>query len=360
MAGGNGQDQLDALDDIDDGEPVVMDGGDAGEDGGGKKGGGSDAGDAGEDLDIVIETGDGAQDGGEGAEGADGGEDGTQSDAGDDGKQADAGGGEEDDLKDVSKSVRSRIERERRIRREVEAERDQERVERAEADRQLRASRKFTTDLVIQNLEFQIKEAQGALKAAKEAGETDKEIEAQTKLNDLQGKRREAEGVKSRIETEEERAKQAGGDQARGARKPANPLTERWMGRNKWFKDEGFAVAAGTVRIIDAQMVREGFRPDSEAYFIELDKRIHREMPQLRSRIRQAGYGPKVDTGQRGRPQGGALPVRTQTQRSATASKTRVVLNQADFRNMERFGLDPKSRADQVAYARSKMEGKGS
>lgn len=352
MAGASGQDQLDELDGIDDGEEIVLDGG-GGEEGDPPK---KKQPEAGDDLEVVIDTGEGA---GEGeAEGAGEGEGEGQGDAeaeGDDGSQAAA---TDDEDASYSAKVRKRIARERRLAEEAQAERDQERIERGNVEKQLRATVKFSTELAITNLDFQIKEAQGELKKAVEAGETDKQVEAQSKLGELQAKKREAENAKARLEQEEQQAKQQrpGADGKQPA--PKNPLTERWAARNKWFGDKRFAAQVGAVRAIDKQMFAEGYRPDSEAYFIELDKRIHRELPQLRARIRQAGYGPKADQGQGPRkPQGGALPVRTQTQRPGAVSKTRVVLNKVDLENMERFGMDPNSREHQVEYARQKTQG---
>lgn len=338
---------LDGVDQVADGETEVL--------GGGGEGGGKKDGD---DLEVVIETGDAPADGSaEGGEAAGEGDGEGESEEDDSALGADEAPA--DDLKDLKPNMRKRVERERRIRREVETERDQERVARGDAEIRLRSSQKLNIDLAVSNLNFQITAKQAELVKAKEAGKTEDEVKLQTDLGDLQGKKRDAENAKARLEHEEEQAKQRGG--GGDGKKAKNPLTERWTARNKWFDDDRFKIAAGTARLIDRDMVAEGYRPDSEAYYVELDKRIHKEMPHLRSKIRQSGYGPRVENGggqqrPQQRPQGGALPVRTQTQRPAQ-SKSRVVLTRADQENMSRFGMDPTRREDQIAYARQKLEG---
>jgi len=257
----------------------------------------------------------------------------------------------EDDDASYSEKVRKRIARERRLRIEAEDALAAERIEREKAQVQNLGYRKTLVDTTLVNIDGLIAKAQADMKKAIEAGETDKQVEAQGQLSDLQGRKRELENAKARLEAEVT----AGADSS----KPENnPLTKRWLGKNQWFADPKFKEMAAAVRGFDSVMVSEGFRPTSEAYYIELDRRIKRNLPQLQASLRKAGYVAAPRTESTSTKRGTALPANGGGGNGGartTAGKRRVVLTRADLETMEGFGLDPNDSKARVEFARQKL-----
>lgn len=350
MAGKEGRN----ADDLDDGAVQILgDGGDGGaapaaDSGGDAAGGGQDGGVAAQDdadlatTDVVF------------VDESDGG--GTDTDtAGDDAGALggdDAGKTEDEDTK-YSKDVRSRIEREKVLRQEAENRFAAERLAREESDNRARTASMFAADMALENIESAIKRVEAELLAAKEAGKSADEIKLTRELADLDARKRTVSDTKTRLKTEAEAVEAGKAVKTDDGKTVLNPLTVKWQERNPWFADKRFAEQAAMIRGIDQQMVREGFRANSEAYYLELDKRIQRNMPTLRSAIRKAGFGPRPAPQHRGGlPAGGtgASPAAR-----VVNGRRQITLTKADRENMERFGLNPQNKKDCIAYASNKV-----
>lgn len=328
----------------DDGKPG-NDNGDPGDDT--VDAGTTDAGttEAGNDLDIVLVEEEPAAAAGDAA-----------GDAQDDGGDAQAGETGDDELsedekKGLTASMQDRLRREKRVTaRKVEAA--EERV-RAEADaRRVSETRTVTLELTMarlaaQNLKYEIRDAKAELIAAQEAGETAKAVDAQEKLNALQIRAREVQGMEAGLVERVEKAKTA----PAGAQPVLRAITQQWMGRNRWFDDPKFAVAKAAAVALSQQLAAEGISPDDQRHYAELDRRLHADMPGLRQRLRaQPGQRPAAN-----RPGPGTIvaPAKPSAPRQAS---NRITLDKADLQTMRDFGMDPKSEADLKQFARTKME----
>ena len=251
----------------------------------------------------------------------------------------------------LSESVKQRILREVRVRkRAVEAAEGRAREVEAEIRTmfvRMLSLELSTAQMAEGKLKSDIKEAKADLIAAKEAGETTSEVDAQEKLNALQNKLREVEHLQTDLEGRVEKAKTA---PSRDGVQKLRPITQEWMGRNKWFGTEKYGVATGAVKTLSAQLEREGISPDDPKHYTELDRRLHQELPSLRTRLRSES--PR----QANRPGPGTIVAPARQAPARGTSPNKVTLTRADLTNMRSFGMDPTNKVHLQQYARSKQE----
>ena len=118
------------------------------------------------------------------------------------------------------------------------------------------------------------------IRRAREEGDIDTETEAQERLMQLS---LEQQQVNSWLQYQQQQQAQvpvqqpAPVQQAAPTRRQPSPKAEDWAGRNEWFgKDKAMTYAAWGIH---STMVDEGFDPESDEYYTELDNRIKQEFP---------------------------------------------------------------------------------
>jgi hypothetical protein len=134
----------------------------------------------------------------------------------------------------------------------------------------------------------QIAEAKKEMKEAMDLGDTEKQVEAQTKLSRLAI---EEERVASHKAQRERLAREM---QARGvdprqpqmpqyqtprpqAPPPPDPKAEDWAQKNEWFgEDEPMTLTSFSIH---RKLMEEGFDPASDSYYNEVDKRMRDTFP---------------------------------------------------------------------------------
>ena len=134
----------------------------------------------------------------------------------------------------------------------------------------------------------QIAEAKKEMKEAMDLGDTEKQVEAQTKLSRLAI---EEERVSSHKAQRERLAREM---QARGvdprqpqmpqyqpprpqAPPPPDPKAEDWAEKNEWFgEDEPMTLTSFSIH---RKLMEEGFDPASDSYYNEVDKRMRDTFP---------------------------------------------------------------------------------
>jgi len=134
----------------------------------------------------------------------------------------------------------------------------------------------------------QIAEAKKEMKEAMDLGDTEKQVEAQTKLSRLAI---EEERVASHKAQRERLAQEM---QARGvdprqprmpqyqpprpqAPPPPDPKAEDWAQKNEWFgEDEPMTLTSFSIH---RKLMEEGFDPASDSYYNEVDKRMRDTFP---------------------------------------------------------------------------------
>ena len=202
-----------------------------------------------------------------------------------------AGSDDSDDNFDKAKNkTQMRIDRLTKKMREVERQREEalNYAKNVQAEAQQLKQRMDTLDnSYVQEyssrVETQTATAENELARAIEIGDTNGVVEAQRKITRLAIENDRAEQAKAQQAryAQQVRAQQEAQVQApmpqQQPRRP-DPKAEQWAGRNEWFgSDEAMTYAAFGVH--KKLVENEGFDPQSDEYYNELDKRMQTEFP---------------------------------------------------------------------------------
>ncbi len=131
-------------------------------------------------------------------------------------------------------------------------------------------------------VESQMTAAEQDMAKAMEVGDTNAVVEAQRKITSLAIENDRAQQAKQQQErlakqVEEQPQVQQQQQVQQPARKPS-PKAEAWASKNNWFgQDEAMTYAAFGIhkKLIE----EEGFDPNSDEYYTELDRRVQTEFP---------------------------------------------------------------------------------
>jgi len=237
--------------------------------------------------------------------------------------------------KQVSKS-QERIDRLTKLRREAER-REQDALKYAEAIKkeaeELKARMKSLDQGYVQEysgrVESELAAAKNQLRLAMSSGDTDAAVEAQERLASLTVAKERAKQAQSRFEQESEApVPQAAPQEAPQQRRP-DPKAEDWAERNEWFgKDQTMTYAAFGIH---KELVEtEGFDPNSDQYYTELDKRIAEEFPHKLKKSSSQGSRPvqTVASASRTANNSGRRKVKLTSSQVAIAKKLGVPLEE--------------------------------
>ena len=219
------------------------------------------------------------------------------------------------------------------------------RATRAEADANEGAAIGF--DLYIKQLDTSMQALRRDFDAAYDAGDRDKIFEIQQQIATITASKAQAEKERRSIPTQQAPTGQAAPQPTRQtppapAKRAPSPAAVEWYDRNKeWFNKD--AVLTASARVIDQQMVRDGFAPDDPDYFEELDKRLQKEFPQKfgRAPSRAPANNPTIQN------------------RSAPApapGKVRVTITQADRDMANHLGISVEQYAREKAKTERAMQ----
>jgi len=262
---------------------------------------------------------------------------------------------DEDDTPEPSSGERSKkLTRSQRLK----AQRDAYARQLAEAQAQLVEARnkaaKFEQDanegaaigfeLYAQRLDESMKALRRDFDMAFDAGDREKIFEVQQKMATLAAEKQQIERDRRSIPTKP--TQQSGSDTRQQAAptpkapaKTPSPAAMEWYERNKtWFNKDPVMTAGA--RVIDQQMVQDGYAPDDPDYFEELDKRLKAEFPTKlggkTTTARQPASNPTI--------QNRATP-------AATPGKIRVTITQADRDMANHLGISVEDYAREKARA---------
>ena len=129
-------------------------------------------------------------------------------------------------------------------------------------------------------VESQMTAAEQEMAKAMEVGDTNAVVEAQRKITALaieNDRAQQAKQQQERLAKQQEEQPQPQQQPQQPARKPS-PKAEAWASKNDWFgQDEAMTYAAFGIhkKLIE----EEGFDPNSDEYYTELDRRVQTEFP---------------------------------------------------------------------------------
>lgn len=194
---------------------------------------------------------------------------------------------DDSDLIEYSESVKRRISKLTYKTREAER-REAEALEYARAvkteldeirKRETSMSRSFEAEAEAR-LQSQEALVRNKLRIAVDTGDVDNQVEAQAELARLVSEQERLRNFKEyrKHQEQEEVAQQQVRQQRPVVQQPRpDPKAQDWAEKNKWFgADRVMTQAALTIH---EDVVSEGYNPNSEDYYRELDSRIRREFP---------------------------------------------------------------------------------
>ena len=194
---------------------------------------------------------------------------------------------EDDKLEEYSKGVQARIAKLTRKMREAERQRDAatEYAKSVEEKRQAMEKRFDKTDAdYIKKFETSIatglEAAQKELAAAITAGDAEAQVAANKRIATLAFENAKLEQSKSARETEVSKPADVVAPQQPRTQmpEPSDPKAESWAAKNSWFgQDRAMTYTAFEIHkdLVD----KEGFDPNSDEYYAEVDKRIRVDFP---------------------------------------------------------------------------------
>ena len=217
-------------------------------------------------------------------------------------------GGSEDELGEYSKNVQSRIKRlTEKYRKE---ERDREEAVRLsqqllEENKKLKSRmQQLDTGYLSEygtRLQTQTDAAKRAYKEAYEAGDPDRMAEAQMAMSNLAIEQQRYNNAKARADQDQRlQTERAQAPQAQVAPAPVaqqqqpqpDPKAKGWAEKNAWFGEDRVMTTAAFA-IHQGLIEDEGFDPNSDEYYTELDKRMRREFPH-KFQSQKSGGGTQV------------------------------------------------------------------
>jgi len=200
--------------------------------------------------------------------------------------------GTEDEHEEVSKNVKKRIDRLTKKMREAER-REQDAIKYAqgvktEADKlktQLQTVDHGYMNEYGQRLDIEQKQVETELKQAMQSNDADAVIEKQRKLAQLAvaaetyntaQRAQQARQAQPQAQAQPQPQAQA---QPQPVEQPPDPKAEQWASKNDWFgKDEAMTFAAFGIH--KGMVENEGFDPQGDDYYDELDLRLRAKFPQ--------------------------------------------------------------------------------
>jgi hypothetical protein len=198
----------------------------------------------------------------------------------------------EDELKQYSESVQKRIAKLTKKWREAERQKDEaltyaQRVmeDKKKSEEKLSKLEPSFLKTTEEGIKAGLESAKAKLAAAREAGDINAEVEAQSLISEYAYK--QAKFVEAKAEQEEinksreteVKQPEVNLDRRQVAQGTPDPKAEDWASKNTWFgKDTAMTYTAFDLH--KKLTEEEGFDPQSDEYYQEIDKRIRLEFPQ--------------------------------------------------------------------------------
>ena len=149
-------------------------------------------------------------------------------------------------------------------------------------------------------LQSQTDGAKRIYKEAYELGDTDKMLEAQQALSNIAVQQQQYNTAKARAEQQAKMPVQQQQQQAAPVpqqQQQAAPVPDekavRWKDKNKWFGDDKIMTTAAYT-IHQGLVEEEGFDPNTDEYYTEVDKRMRTEFPHKFQAAKKPGGGSQV------------------------------------------------------------------
>ena len=180
---------------------------------------------------------------------------------------------------------------------------------------------------LTQNIEL----ARQAYLQAFDEGDKEKVLAAQEILNAAQADLKTVQGYKANIAKRMEQASQKEEKEPELAQQPPayDPKANEWAQQNNWFGQDTIKTAAALA--IDAELKGEGYDPNDEEFYEEIDRRLETAFGQASNRVQETEGQSNSGTSQPAQVVSGAS-------RSSPSSGKKVKLSKEDVRLANKWG----------------------
>ena len=167
-------------------------------------------------------------------------------------------------------------------------------------------------------------------------GEKEKLLNAQEMLNEAQGDLKAVNSAKARYAQQEQQAvEQPAVPQQQAPQAVSDPKAEQWASDNDWFGKDNVMTAAALA--IDAELKNEGFDPNDNDFYQEINNRIKDSFPH------KFGEDGERVQGKKSRP----AQVVSGSSRSSPSSRKKVKLSQDDLHLAKKWNIPLETYAAQ-------------
>ena len=178
-----------------------------------------------------------------------------------------------------------------------------------------------------QNIEL----ARQAYLQAFDEGDKEKVLAAQEILNSAQADLKTVQGYKATLAKRMEQASQKEEQPQIAQQTPTyDPKANEWAQRNDWFGQDTIKTAAALA--IDAELKGEGYDPNDEEFYEEIDRRLETAFGQTSNRVQETEGQSNSGTSQPAQVVSGAS-------RSSPSSNKKVKLTKEDVRLANKWGI---------------------
>jgi len=148
-------------------------------------------------------------------------------------------------------------------------------------------------------LQSQTEAAKRMMKEAYEAGDSDRVVEAQQLMSNIAAEQQRYNTAKAqaerqaKVQVQQQEQSQQQQQPAQQQRPQPDPRAVAWKDKNEWFGADKIMTAAAFA--LHSQLTdEEGFDPNSDEYYSEVDKRLRHEFPHKFSETKKSGGGSQV------------------------------------------------------------------
>ena len=194
---------------------------------------------------------------------------------------------------------------------------------------------RHTLDLSEKQLTDKIQLAREVYLEAFEEGEKEKLLNAQEMLNEAQSDLKQVTNAKARYATQAQKPVAKPAARQPVAQPETDPKAEEWVSNNEWFGKDNIMTAAALA--IDAELKNEGYDPNDNEFYKEINKRIKNTFPQKFGEVQE-----RVQ-------ENTSIPAQVVSggSRSSPSSRNKVKLSQEDLRLAEKWNIPLETYAAQ-------------
>lgn len=261
--------------------------------------------------------------------------------------------GDEDGDEKFSKKFRTRLSREQRAK---ERERDgrKKAEQRADAlEARIKKLEQTRSADELAEIERSLSDIETQMEDAIEKGDTKTQLKLTRKMTDLQAELKVSKKAAEIMAESDDSTQDRGGKPSGNPNE--NPAADEWMeNHSDWYGMKGFERQTRLVNRLDKEIFKDGYDPQTDEYFEELDRRLKDKAPELFDE--EPAPAPSSKRNREAPPVAPTGSGEDRTSSATTGLGSKVTLTEEDFRVMQQFNLDTNDPETLKEFARNKRE----